>query len=387
MSHYNTIFNQVLHLIPRHQFEAIVKKYQSDRYVKYFSCWQQFISLLYAQIRGKDSLRDIETSLRTQSSKWYHLGIKDIKRSTLSDANKQRSWRVYEELFYRILNRCRDITPKHKFRFNNPLYTLDATVVGLCLSLYPWARFRKRKGALKIHNLYDHSGCIPTFMVITEGRRHDVKVAKELDLPLMADSIVSVDRAYIDYKWLNSLSKSGVYFVTRAKKNIYYEIIGQHQVNKKKGLLFDYTIKLKGYYQSRYYPEELRLVGFYDAETDKELVFLTNNFLLSAYTITQIYKARWKIEEFYRWIKQNLRIKSFLGTSENAVLTQIWVAMCYYLLLSYIKYQTKYSYTLTEFAVMLKETVFERISLIDLLSCTHYNCYKAREPDLQLLLL
>lgn len=387
MPHYNTIFNQILHLIPRHQFEVIVKKYQSDRYVKYFSCWQQLISLLYAQIRGKDSLRDIETSLRTQSSKWYHLGIKDIKRSTLSDANKKRDWRLYEELFYRILNRCRDITPKHKFRFNNPLYTLDATVVELCLSLYPWARFRKRKGALKIHNLYDHSGCIPTFMVITEGRRHDVKVAKELDLPLMADSIVSVDRAYIDYKWLNSLSKSGVYFVTRAKKNINYEIIGQHRVNKKKGLLFDYTIKLKGYYQSKSYPGKLRLVGFHDAETDKKLVFLTNNFLLSAYTITQIFKARWKIEEFYRWIKQNLRIKSFLGTSENAVLTQIWVAMCYYLLLSYIKYQTKYSYTLTEFAVMLKETVFERISLIDLLSCTHYNCYKAREPDLQLLLL
>ncbi|MGH7791396.1 MAG: IS4 family transposase, partial [Thermodesulfobacteriota bacterium] len=358
-----------------------------DRYVKYFSCWQQFISLLYAQIRGKDSLRDIETSLRTQSSKWYHLGIKDIKRSTLSDANKHRDWRVYEELFYRILGRCKDITPKHKFRFNNPLYTLDATVVELCLSLYPWAKFRKRKGALKIHNLYDHSGCIPTFMVITEGRRHDVKVAKGLDLPLMADSIVSVDRAYIDYNWLNSLSESGVYFVTRAKKNISYEIIGQHEVNKKKGLLSDYTIKLKGYYQSRYYPQRLRLVGFHDPETNKQLVFLTNNFLLSAYTITQIFKARWKIEEFFRWIKQNLKIKSFLGTSKNAVLTQIWIAMCYYLLLSYIKYQTKYSYTLTEFAIMLKETVFERISLIDLLSCTHYTCYKAREPDLQLLLL
>jgi len=387
MSHYNTIFNQILDLIPRHQFEVLVNKYQSDRYVKYFSCWQQLISLLYAQIRGKDSLRDIETSLRTQSNKWYHLGLKDIKRSTLSDANKHRDWRVYEELFYRILGRCKDITPKHKFRFNNPLYTLDATVVELCLSLYPWARFRKRKGALKIHNLYDHSGCIPTFMVITEGRRHDVKAAKELDLPLMADSIVTVDRAYIDYNWLNSLTKSGVYFVTRAKKNINYEIIGQHEVNKKKGLLFDYTIKLKGYYQIRSYPEKLRLVGFHDTETNKTLVFLTNNFVLSAHTITQIFKARWKIEEFFRWIKQNLRIKSFLGTSRNAVLTQIWVAMCYYLLLSYIKYQTKYSYTLTEFAIMLKETVFERISLIDLLSCTHYTCFKAREPDLQLLLL
>jgi hypothetical protein len=387
VSHYNTIFNQVLHLIPRHQFEGIVKKYEADRYVKYFSCWQQFISLLYAQIRGKDSLRDIVTSLRTQSNKWYHLGLKDIKRSTLSDANKHRDWRVYEDLFYTILGRCKDITPKHKFRFKNPLYSLDATVLELCLSVYPWAKFRKRKGALKIHNLYDHSGCIPTFMVITEGKRHEVKVAKELNLPLMADSIVSVDRAYIDYKWLYTLNKSGVYFVTRAKKNINYEVIGQHEVNKEKGLLFDNTIRLKGYYQSTYYTESLRLVGFHDTETNKTLVFLTNNFVLSAHTITQIFKARWKIEEFFRWIKQNLRIKSFLGTSRNAVLTQIWVSMCYYLLLSYIKYQTKYSYTLTEFAIMLKETVLERISLIDLLSCTHYTCYKAREPDLQLLLL
>jgi hypothetical protein len=387
MSHYNTIFNQILHLTPRHQFESLVNKYQSDRYVKYFSCWQQFITLLYAQIRGKDSLRDIETSLRTQSNKWYHIGLKDIKRSTLCDANKHRDWRVYEELFYRILSRCKDVTPKHKFRFDNPLYTLDATVIELCLSLYPWAKFRKRKGALKIHNLYDHSGCIPTFMTVTDAKHHDVKVAKGLDLPLMADSIVSVDRAYIDYNWLNSLNKSGVYFVTRAKKNINYEIIGQHEVNKKKGLLFDYTIKLRGYYQSRYYPQRLRLVGFREPVTNKMLVFLSNNFILSAYTITQIFKARWNIETFFKWIKQNLKIKSLLGTSRNAVLTQIWVAMCYYLLLSYIKYQTKYSYTLSEFAIMLKETVLERTSLIDLLSCTHYNCYKAREPDLQLVLL
>ena len=389
MSHYNTIFNQILHLIPRHQFEGIVKKYEADRYVKYFSCWQQFISLLFAQMRGKDSLREIETSLRTQSNKWYHIGLKDIKRSTLADSNKHRDWRVYENLFYSILSRCKDVTPKHKFRFNNPLYTLDATVIELCLSLYPWAKFRKRKGALKIHNLYDHSGCIPTFMAVTDAKQHDVKVAKKLDLPLIPDSIVSVDRAYIDYKWLYSLNKSGVYFVTRAKSNINYEVIGQHEVNKKKGLLFVLNLiqdRLRGYYQSKFYPERLRLVGFYDTETNKKLVFLTNNFFLSAYTITQIFKARWKIEEFFRWIKQNLKLKSFLGTSKNAVLTQIWVAMCYYLLLSYIKYQTKYSYTLTEFAIMLKETVLERISLIDLLSCTHYTCYKAREPDLQLLL-
>jgi hypothetical protein len=384
MRHYNTIFSQVLNLIPRHQFETIVKRHKADRYVKYFSCWQQFITLLFAQIRSKDSLRDIETSLRTHTNKWYHLGLKDIKRSTLCDANKNRNYRIYEQLFYKILQRCRDITPKHRFKFKNPLYTLDSTVVDLCLSLYPWAKFRKTKGALKIHNLYDHRGCMPVFITVTDAKHHDVRVAKDLDLPLTPDSILCVDRAYIDYKWLYTLNKSGVYFVTRAKTNISYKIIGQHVQNTKKNILFDYIIKLKGYYQSKYYPHDLRLVGFYDTNTKKQLVFLTNNLVLSAYTIAQVYKTRWEIEIFFKWIKQNLKIKSFLGTSKNAVLTQIWVAMCYYLILSYIKYQTKYSYSLTEFAIMLKETVFETISLIDLLSCNHYNCYKAREPDLQL---
>lgn len=301
----------------------------------------------------------------------------------MSDANNQRDYRIYEDFFYTLLERCKSITPKHKFRFKNPLYTLDATVIDLCLSVFPWAKFRKTKGALKLHYLYDHSGSIPSFLVVTDDRQHEVKVAKEQDLPILPDSIISVDRAYIDYKWLYSLKKSRVTFVTRAKKNLKHEVIGQHEVDEKKGLLFDQTIKLTGYYQSRYYPEELRLIGFIDPETKKELVFLTNNFTLSAYTITQIYKARWQIELFFKWIKQNLKIKSFLGTSKNAVLMQIWVAMCYYLLLSYIKYQTKYSYTLLDLSRMLSETILERISLIDLLSCTFYNLSKIREPDLQ----
>ncbi|HID43396.1 MAG TPA: IS4 family transposase [Archaeoglobaceae archaeon] len=383
MSHLNTIYNQLLHLMPRHHFENLVKRYKGDHYVKYFTCWQQFMSLLYAQVRGKDSLRDIETSLKAQSSRWYHIGLKDIKRSTLSDANNQRDYRIYEGFFYELLYRCKSITPKHKFRFKNPLYTLDATVIDLCLSLFPWAKFRKKKGALKLHYLYDHSGSIPSFLVVTDARQHEIKVAKGQDLPIVSDSIISIDRAYIDYKWLYSLKKSRVSFVTLAKKNLKYEIIGQHEVDEKKGLLFDQTIKLTGYYQSRYYPEELRLVGFIEPETKKEFVFLTNNFTLSAYTITQIYKARWQIELFFKWIKQNLKIKSFLGTSRNAVLTQIWVAMCYYLLLSYVKYQTKYSYSLLELSRIFSEMVLERISLIDLLSCRHYNISKAREPDLQ----
>jgi hypothetical protein len=387
MRHYNTIFSQVLNLIPRHQFETIVKKHNADRYVKYFSCWQQLITLVFAQIRSKDSLRDIETSLRTHTNRWYHLGLKDIKRSTLCDANKSRSYRIYEQLFYKILQRCRDITPKHRFKFKNPLYTLDSTVIDLCLSLYPWAKFRKTKGALKIHNLYDHRGCMPAFVTVTDAKHHDVKIAKKLELPLVPDSILCVDRAYIDYKWLYSLNNSDVYFVTRAKTNINYTIVGQHVQNTLKNILFDYIIKLKGYYQSKHYPHDLRLVGYLDTNTNKQLVFLTNNFLLSASTIAQVYKTRWEIEIFFKWIKQNLRIKSFVGTSKNAVLTQIWVAMCCYLLLSYIKYQTKYPYSLKEFAVMIKETVFETISLIDLLGCTRYNAYKAREPDLQLSLL
>ena len=384
MPHSNTVYNQILQLIPRHQFETLVGQYHADLYVKYFTCWQQFLTLLFAQIRSKDSLRDIETSLKAQSTNWYHIGLKDIKRSTLSDANNRRNYRVYEDFFYRLLDRCKSITPKHRFRFKNPLYTLDATVIDLCLSLFPWAKFRKKKGALKLHYLYDHSGSIPSFLVVTDAKQHEVKVAKETNVPLVADSILSIDRAYIDYKWLYSLAKLKVSFVTRAKKNIQYEIIGQHEVNNKKGLLFDYTIRLTGYYQKRFYPEPLRLVGFFDKETKKELVFLSNNFSLSAYTITQIFKARWQIEIFFKWIKQNLKIKSFLGTSKNAVLTQIWVAMCYYLLLSYIKYQTKYSYTLLELSRMVSETIFDRISLIDLLSCSAYNYTKIRSPVLQL---
>lgn len=383
MSHFNTVYNQLLHLIPRHRFDNLVERHSGDYYVKYFTCWQQLITLLYAQVRSKDSLRDIELSLKAQSNRWYHIGLKDMKRSTLSDANNQRDYRIYEGLFYSLLERCKSITPKHKFRFKNPLYTLDATVIDLCLSLFPWAKFRKRKGALKLHYLYDHSGCLPSFLVATDAKQHEIKIAKEEDLPLISDSIISVDRAYIDYRWLYDLDKSKIFFVTRAKTNIKYEVIGQQEVDKKKGLMFDKTIRLEGYYQRRYYPKELRLVGFKDADTGKELVFLTNNFTLSAYTITQVYKARWQIELFFKWIKQNLKIKSFLGISKNAVLTQIWVAMCYYLLLSYIKYQTKYSYSLLELARMFSETVFERISLIDLLSCNHHNLTRIRDPVLQ----
>jgi len=386
MTYYNTIYNQVLHLIPRHKFENIVERYKGDHYVKYFTSWQQFITLLYAQIRGKDSLRDIIAGLLAQQSIWYHIGLRKICRSTLSDANNRRDWRIYEGIFYDILSRCKEVTPKHKFKFKNPLYTLDSTVIDLCLSLFSWAKFRKRKGALKIHYLYDHSGAIPTFLVLTDAKVHDIRVAKGGEIPLSSDSIISIDRAYIDFSWLYCLERRGIYFVSRMKKGIKYEVIGQHKIYDKRGVLRDITIKLTSDQKGKEYPKELRLVEFKDPETDKIFLFLTNNFKLSPYTIAQIYKARWQIELFFKWIKQNLKIKSFLGCTKNAVLTQIWIAMCYYLLLSYIKYQTKYKYSLLELTRVLKEAIFLRVSLIDLLSLKTKDLHKIRSPSPQLTL-
>jgi IS4 transposase len=233
-----------------------------------------------------------------------------------------------------------------------------------------------------MHCLYDHSGALPTFIIVTDGKKHDVRVAKEHEFPLVPDSIVSVDKAYVDYKWLKSLQDKGVWFVTRAKRNIDYAVVGQHAV-KGKGILSDERIALQGPLTKTYYPDELRLIRFHDAERNKTLVFLTNNFKLAASTIAQIYKSRWQIELFFKWIKQNLKIKSFLGTSKNAVLTQVWVAMCYYLLLSYIKYQTKFGNSLLYLSRVIRETLFERKTLIDILTLRPERLLAAREQGLQ----
>lgn len=383
MSHINTIYTQLLHLIPRHQFENLVTKHNGDRYVKYFTGWQQFITLLYAQIRRKDSLRDITTSLCAQYQKWYHIGLKKVCRSTLSDANNHRPYQIFEDLFYKLLERCRDITPKHKFRFKNPLYTIDATTIALCLSIFPWAKYRKTKGAMKLHFLYEHAGCLPSFLVVTDGRSSDVRVVKEnnFNFHLLPDSIISIDRAYIDFKWLYQLNKQGVFFVSRLKKNMKPISAGQHMKSNNKSVLDDKKVLPPSFFQSGGYHDSLRLVTYYDKETNKTLEFLTNNFSLSATTIAAIYKSRWQIELFFKWIKQNLKIKSFLGTSKNAVLTQIWVAMCYFLLLAYIKYQTKFKYPLIELSRILREILLERISLLDILSLNSKTLFKLKFSD------
>lgn len=385
----NTIMLELLKLFPRYEFDKLVNRYQGDHYTKYFSGWQQLITLLFAQAGGKDSLREIETSLSMHYYKWYHIGLQGIKRSTLSDAMSERSYEIYEGLFYKLLDKCKSVTPKHTFRFKNELYSLDSTVIDLCLSIFPWAKFRKRKGAIKLHYLYDHSGSLPSFMVLSDGKTHDIRVAKraeKLDFALLPDSILAVDKAYIDYRWLYSLNQRRVFFVTRVKGNMQYQVTGQHKPIKKKQVVRDDIVELTGYYTSQKYPDKLRIVGCIDTETGKYYEFMTNNTKLAAVTIAGIYKSRWDIETFFRWIKQNLKIKSFLGTSKNAVLTQIWVAMCYYLLLTYIKYQTKYRHSITELTRMFKEVLMERINLIDILSLSAKTIKKAREPVPQLVL-
>jgi len=387
MKQVNTIMSELLRIFPRYEFEKLEKEHNGNYYTKYFTGWQQLMVLLFAQIGGKDSLREIETSLNVHHSKWYHIGLKSIKRSTFSDAMNKRSCKIFEGVFYRLLEKCQSVTPKHRFRFKNPLLTLDSTVIDLCLSIFPWATFRKRKGAIKLHYLYDHSGSLPSFMVMTDGRHHDVRVAKDdkkLNFALLPDSIISFDRAYLDYKWLWDLNKKGVYFVTRSKGNIKCEVTGQHQQVNNKHVVRDDVINLKGYYTSQKYPEPLRIVGHTDPETGKYYEFLTNNFTLAAKTIADIYKSRWQIELFFKWIKQNLKIKSFLGTTSNAVLSQVWVAMCYYLLLTYIKYQTKFAHSITELNRMIKEILMEKTTLIDILSLNMKKLKKIRDPVPQL---
>lgn len=386
MAHSNTILQQLLQFVPRHQFEKSTRDLDGDRYVKTFSTWNQLTTLVYAQASGKDSLRDIENGLLAQDGRLYHMGLPArVPRSTLADANAKRDYRIYERAFYSLLGRCRDLTPKHKFSFKNPLYSMDATVIDLCLAMFPWAKFRRRKGALKLHYQFDHSGELPVFLAITDGKRHEVVVARE-EFPIKPDSIYCFDKAYIDYAWLRRITDENAFFVTRAKDNMSAEFLGQQERPKRKGILFDFEIETAGFYARQDYPYPLRLIGYMDPETGNYLEFLTNNFALSAATIAQIYKARWQVEIFFKWIKQNLKIKTFLGTSKNAVLTQVWAAMCYYLLLAYIKYQARYGASLFYLHRMVKETLMDRMSLIDLLRLNDKRLERIRCQDPQLCL-
>lgn len=381
MGHVNTIFHQILSFIPRGQFNWLVEKFDADRYVKTFNAWAHLVAMLFAQSTGKESLRDIVAAFNSQAAKLYHLGVKPICKSTLADANSRRQWEIFQDIYLKLLNRFQHLRPGHPFKFKNPLFSIDSSVIDLCLSVFPWAKFRTRKGAVKIHCLIDHRGLLPEMIVLTDGKKHDVKVAPDLFKDLEPDSIISMDRAYIDFNLLYSLNKRGVWFVTRTKKNIDYTVIGQHEVPKKKNILSDKTIVLTGPKTGDLYPKKLRMVEIFDTKRKKRITFLTNNFKFAASTIADIYKSRWQIEIFFKWIKQNLKIKSFLGTSKNAVLIQIWIAIIYYLILSYIKAQSRYPKSLHLLTQIVSTSLFERANLFDLLFLDLNSIHRLKPPD------
>ena len=385
----NTVFSQLLQLICQYRFKKCVDHYDGDRYTKTFSCWQQFLVLLFAQAKGHTSLRDIEVSLRSHHDKWYHLGLTGVARSTLADANNKRDADIFKDVFYTLLEKCRELSPRHGFKFKNPLYSFDSTLIDVCLSLYPWATYRKKKGAFKLHTLLDHSGYLPSFMVLTDGKTHDITVVKNESFgfpSLSPDSILLIDRAYIDYTWLYSLARQKLFFVMKVKSNMQYAVLGQQDVPKKKGVISDCRIRLTGLSSQKKYPKTLRLVTYVDQETGKTHEFFTNNFKLAARTIADLYKSRWQIETFFKWIKQNLKIKSFLGTSKNAVMTQIWAAMIYYLLLSFIKFQTKCRHSLRELTRIIGEILLDYVYLLDILTVSFekFKAVKRKHRQLQL---
>ena len=364
MPHHNTIFSQLLKLVPRHEFEPLAKQHHEGRKLRKMSRWSQFVSLGLAQLSGRNSLRDIVSNMSAQVNKLYHLGVASINRSSLARVNEQQPYTLYEALFGKLFSRCQGLAPKHGFRFKNKLYSLDASTIDLCLSVFPWAKFRRAKGAIKLHVGLDHDGYLPAFITVTDGTVHDVTVGRTLELPKA--SVVVFDRAYTDYTWYNQLNTNGIFFVTRQKSNATYDVVERRNVSKKQGLTSDQTIKIKGN-KANDCPIALRRIGYRDPETGKHYVFLTNNFKLAAKTIADIYKARWQIELFFKWIKQNLKIKSFIGTSKNAVLTQIWIALCMYLLLAYIKFCNQLSISFQQIIRLLQLNLFERRDLMGLL--------------------
>lgn len=363
MAHHNTVFHQMLKFIPRHEFSKLEKQHGTGRKARSFTRWNQFVHLMFMQLTFRASLRDNIESLKVRVKNLYHLGARPVPRSTFSDANNRRPASFYEALFQSIYRRCKPLAPKHKFKFNNKLYSLDATVINLSLTLFPWASFRRSKGAIKLHTLLDHEGYLPAFVSISDGKMHEIKVARSIHLP--KGSIVAEDRAYTDYAWFGDLVQNGIFFITRQKKNATYRVIERRDVNKKQGLTSDQTIMLTGI-KAEQCPYPLRRIGYRDPETKKHYVFLTNNFWLSPKTIADVYKERWQIEIFFRWIKQNLKIKAFVGNSENAVITQIYVALITYLLLSYLKFLSRIGMSLRNLLRILQLNLFRNCTLREL---------------------
>lgn len=367
------VFSQVMEHLPLHVFHQCVDRYNGNFKVKEFTCLDQYLCMAFAQLTYRESLRDIEACLRAQKNKLYHMGIRSsVSRNNLANANKVRDWRIYADFAHSLIQTARKLYADESFglELDNTVYALDATTIDLCLSMFPWASFRRNKGAVKLHTLLDLRGSIPTFIHISDGKLHEVNT---LDiLPLEAGAFYVMDRGYLDFARLYKISQACAFFVIRAKSNHKCRRVYSHPVDKATGLICDQSVILTGFYQAKDYPDKLRRVKYYDAVTDKTLVFLTNNFTLPAMTITELYRCRWQVELFFKWIKQNLRIKTFYGTSENAVKAQIWIAVSVYLNVAIMKKRLKIEASLYTILQVLSVNIFERMPLLQILTELEY---------------
>jgi hypothetical protein len=364
-----TIFAQVMDFLPLTEFRRCVERYRGDYKVQSFSCWDQFLCLAFAQLTGRESLRDIEACLRSQQSKLYHLGFRGhISRNTLAHANETRDWRIFADFARALIAQARLLYRDEPLgvELHQTLYALDSTTIDLCLAMFPWAQFRRHKSAVKVHALLDLRGSIPTNVYVTSGAVHDINILDQL-LP-EAGAFYLLDRGYLDFARLYVLKQGCAFFITRAKQNTQFWRRDWRPVRRSTGLRSDQTIQLTGPKTAQLYPDPLRRIHYFDTEKDLRLIFLTNNFLLPALTIADLYRARWRVELFFRWIKQHLHIKSFFGTSENAVKTQIWVAITVYVLVAIIKKQAPLDLSLYKILQILSITLFEKTPLLSGLS-------------------
>jgi hypothetical protein len=378
-----TIFAQLMDFVPcAYEFRSCVQRYHGHYKVKRFSCWDQFLTLAFAQLTYRESLRDIEACLRAAPQKLYHMGIRSpISRNTLANANQVRDWRIYADFAHGLIQQARILYRNDPFglELDQTVYALDATTIDLCLSLFPWAQFRRHKSAVKLHTLLDLRGSIPTVVIVTGGQIHEVNILDQLIWE--AGAIYLMDRGYLDFRRLYRMHQSGAFFVTRAKKRFDCRRLYSQPVDKKTGLQCDQIVSLNNPVPRRGYPERLRRVRYYDLTSQKRLVFLTNNFLLPALTITQLYQCRWQVELFFRWIKQHLRIKAFYGTSENAVKTQVWIAIAVYVLVAIVKKRLNLERSLHSILQILSVSLFEKTPILHALSAPECDEINSGSPN------
>ena len=382
----NLVFSQLMEFAPWHTFRRLVVKYRGDFNVRTFSCLDQFLSMAFAQLTYRESLRDIEACLRAQPTKLYHMGLRGkVSRSALADANESRDWRIYAEFAHSLIRTARRLYAQEPLAVDlaETVYALDATTIDLCLSLFPWAKFRKTKAAVKLHTLLDLRGSIPSFIHISDGKLHDVNV---LDV-LIAEpgAFYVMDRGYLDFERLYRLHQAASFFVTRAKSNFKFKRLYSRPVDRRTGLLCDQEVELVVFYSRRHYPARLRRIRYRDTE-GRRLVFLTNHMTLAPLTICELYRSRWQVELFFKWIKQHLRIKRFFGTSENAVKTQVWIAVAVYVLVAIVRRRLNLELSLHEMLQILSITPFEKIPMIQLLTYSATDQNSHDDPN-QLILL